>query len=130
MKKFLVCLFIVLTVAFFATSGFAADVPTTWGWEDSNATGTIASWNLYSGPSAAGPWTLEKNQPFYDKGAETLYKTSDAVTVANNAQTTVWFKANTVGTNGLTSVDSNIISFTYDTRVTPVAPVIINITTP
>jgi hypothetical protein len=129
MKKLFWLMFIVLSMMF-STVAIAADVPTTWGWQDTNTAGTVASWNLYSAPSATGPWTLEKNQPYYDKGAETLYKTSDAVTVADNTQTTVWFKANTVGTNGLTSVDSNIISFTYDTRVTPIAPVIINITTP
>jgi len=127
MKK-LLCALIIVVAAFFATTGFAADVPTTWKWEDTNAAGTVTSWNLFRGASASGPWVVVKNQPFYDKGAAASYQTSNPVTVPDNAQTTVWFKANTVGTNGLTSVDSNIISTVYDTRVIPIAPVIVEVT--
>jgi len=129
MKRFICLMFIVLSLMF-STFVMAADVPTTWKWEDTNDAGTVASWNIFKGTSATGPWTVEKNQVFYDKGAAVSYQTSDPVTVPNNAQTTVWFKANTVGTSGLTSADSNIISVTYDTRVTPIAPVIVEVTRP
>lgn len=120
MKRF-ICL-IALMAVLFASGSFAADISTTWGWTDGNAAGTVASWDMFRGPSATGPWTLLKNQVFYDKGTATEYRTTALVTVADNAQTTVYFKAQTVGTNGLRSTDSNIISKAYDTRVTPSAP--------
>jgi len=120
MKKFLIGL--VVIVAFFATTAFGAERTTTWGWTDDNVTGTVVSWDIFRGASATGPWTLVTNQVFYDKGVATEYRTTAAVTVADNAETTVFFKAQTLGTNGLRSTDSNIISVLYDTRTAPVAP--------
>lgn len=127
MKKFLISLLMILTVAFFAQVGFTADVPTTFKWEDTNVAGAVTSWDVFSSNSAAGPWVVIKNQLFYDKGAELSYQTTATVIVPDNAQTTVFFKAQTVGVEGLRSGDSNIISYLYDARVTPIAPVIIEI---
>jgi hypothetical protein len=121
MKRFLM-LVIMLTVAFFAQVGFAADVNTTFGWQQDNIN-DVASWDVFRAPAASGPWTLLKNQAKYTLvPPATEYQTTAAVNVPDNAQTTVWFKAQTLGTTGLRSVDSNIISKAYDTRTAPAAP--------
>lgn len=128
MKKFLIGL--VLTVAFFAQVAYGADISSTWGWGQSSITG-IASTDVFRGSSATGPWTLVKNQPIYTLvPPATEYQTTAAVNVPDNAQTTVWFKAQNVGTTGLRSVDSNIMSHVYDTRVTPAAPTGFRVVTP
>lgn len=125
MKKFLI-LAIMLTIAFFAQVGNAADVNTTFGWQQ-DISHAVSGWDIFRGPAAAGPWTLLKNQAYYDKGAAAEYLSTAAVNVPDDAQTTVYFKAVTIGATGLRSVDSNIISKVYDTRVAPAAPTGFNV---
>jgi hypothetical protein len=126
MKRFLM-LMVMLTVAFFAQVGVAADVNvnTTFGWTQDNAA-VVASTDVFRGSSATGPWTLLKNQPMYTLVPPAVeYQTTAAVAVPEGAQTTVWFKAQNIGTvaqGSLRSADSTIISKTYDTRVAPAAP--------
>jgi len=128
MKKILIGL--VLICALFAQVAYGADISTTFAWEQSLAQ-PVASWDVFRGTSATGPWTLLKNQAYYAlTGGATEYQTTSLVTVADSAQTTVWFKAQTLGTNGLRSVDSGIISKVYDTRVAPVAPAGFRVVTP
>lgn len=128
MRKFLIGL--VLICALFAQVGYAADVSTTFGWTQDSITG-LASTDVFRGSSATGPWTLLKNQALYTLvPPATEYQTTAAVNVPDNAQTTVWFKAQNVGTTGLRSVDSGIISKAYDTRVAPVAPAGFRVVTP
>jgi len=126
MKKFLVAVTI-LAVLIITVQVKAADISTTFGWQQ-DGIADVASWNIYRSSSASGPWTLLKNQVKYTlSGGATEYQTTAGVTVADNALTTVYFKANTVGTNGLVSVDSNVISKTYDTRTAPSAPTNFNV---
>jgi hypothetical protein len=111
-----------LFVFAFCWSAQAADISTTFAWQQETPAAVIST-DVFRGPTATGPWTMVKNQPMYTLGAgETEWKTTAAITVADNAQTTVYFKAQNIGANGLRSVDSNIISKTYDTRVAPSAP--------
>lgn len=125
MKK--IWLAVIVLSLFLVSFLYAADKTVTVGWQDNNPAGTIASWNVYSGTSATGPWALVKNQAFYDKGAATEYQTTFTITVPDNAVTTIYIKANSVGTNGLASVDSNVASKAYDTRTEPSAPQNFNI---
>lgn len=123
-KVFCLVMFFVLV---FVGFGFSADKSVTVGWQDGNSSGTVASWDVFTGTSATGPWTLGKNQPYYDKGAAAEYQTTFTISVPDNAVTTIFFKANGIGTNGLRSVDSNIASKAYDTRTEPIAPTNFNV---
>jgi hypothetical protein len=124
MKKiFMLFIVFAMILSLTMTYTFAADVNTTVGWQDTNTAGLVVSWDVFRGTSATGPWTFIKNQAYYAlTGGATEYQTTFLVTVPNNALTTVYFKAQTVGTGGLRSVDSNVANKVYDTRVAPSAP--------
>lgn len=121
MKK-VVLGFIVFCCIMVAQFVGAASIDTTFGWQQ-DLSQPVVSWDVFRGPSATGPWTLLKNQPYYVlSGGATEYLTTTVVVVTDNAITNVWFKAQTIGTNGLRSGDSTIISKAYDTRTAPTAP--------
>ena len=119
MKKFIISLVVFCFILVAQISG-ATDVSTTFGWQQDLSI-PVASWDVFRSSSATGPWTLLKNQPYYTiSGSE--YLTTATVVVPSNAVTIVYFKAQTIGTNTLRSIDSNIISKSYDTRTGPEAP--------
>lgn len=128
MKRILIGL--VLMCVLFAQVVYGADISTTWGWQQDLAQ-PVASWDVFRSTTASGPWTLVKNQTFYALvPPATEYQTTSLVTVPDNALTVVYYMAQTIGTSGIRSVNSTVISKSYDTRVAPATPTGFRVVTP
>jgi hypothetical protein len=121
MKRFLIGL--VLIGALFVQGAYGADKIHTFGWQQlATEMPQVAGWDLFVGNAATGPWTLLKNQPYSGTPAAEYFTTAPAVTYPDGQDTTKYFVAQTIGTSGLRSVYSAVISHREDLRVAPSNP--------
>jgi hypothetical protein len=86
----------------------------------------LASWKVYTSPTAGGPYTLLATMPYTGTPAPT-YTTTGTITQASNTVKNWYFIVRAVGKNGLESANSNEVMVPLDLSIMD-APVTLTIT--
>jgi len=123
MKKLIVLLAIILT----ASLSYADTRTATATWSQPAASlPNLASWRVYTSPTAGGPYTLLATMPYTGTPAPT-YSTTGTLTQAAGTIKNWYFIVRAVGKNGSESVNSNEVMMPIDLSVMD-APVTLTIT--